>query len=83
MVTKRKKGTAIDVLAANVETEEFVHLPYFVRKSIKSERALEKLGRKIAEENGVNFIKATAEKVVLKYTMEDEEFFANAKEEIE
>lgn len=83
MVTKRKKGTAIDILAANLETEEFVHLPYFVRKKIKSEKALEKIARAYAEKNGVNFVKATAETVVLKYTMEDDEFFANAKEEVE
>ena len=83
MVTKRKKGTAINILSANVETEEFVRIPVFIRKCLKSQKAVDKIARTVAEENGVNFIKAEFEHVVCKYTMEDEEFFKNAKEEIE
>ena len=83
MVTKRKKGTAITVLCANVETEEFKRMPIFVRGCVKSNRTIEKIARATAEENGLNFIKANVEYVNLVYTMEDEDFYKNAKEEIE
>ena len=83
MVTKKKKGTAIDVLCANVESEVFEHLPIFERGKIKSPRKIEKIARAKAEEKGLKFIEASVEYVTLVYTMEDEEFYANAKEEIE
>ena len=83
MVTKRKKGTAITALCANVETEEFVRLPIFLRKTVKSPRVIEKLAREEAENEGLNFIKADVEYVTLVYTMEDEDFYANATEEVE
>lgn len=83
MVTKKKKGTAIDALCANVETEEFTHLSIFIRGNVKSAKKIEKIARAKAEESGLNFIKANVEHVTLVYTMEDEEFFANAKEGVE
>lgn len=83
MVTKRKKGTAITALCANVETEEFVRVPIFIRGTVKSPKKIEKTARAYAESNGLNFIKADVEYVTLVYTMEDEDFYANAKEEIE
>lgn len=83
MVTKRKKGTAITVLCANVETEEFVRVPIFIRGNVKALRKLEKIARECAENRGLNYIKADVEYVTLVYTMEDEDFYANAKEEIE
>lgn len=82
MVTKKKKGTAITALCANVETEEFKRIPIFIRGSIKSPRKIENLARANAEALGLNFIKADVEYVTLVYTMEDEEFFATAKEEV-
>lgn len=83
MVTKRKKGTAITALCANVETEEFVREPIFIRGNVKSPKKVEKIARAFAENRGLSFIKADVEYVTLKYTMEDEDFYANAKEEIE
>lgn len=83
MVTKHKKGTAITILAADIETEEFKRIPVFVRKTLKSDRSVEKIARAEAEKLGLNYIKADAEHVTIKYTMEDEDFYANAKEEIE
>lgn len=83
MVTKHKKGTAITILCANVETEEFSRLSVFVRKTLKSEKSVEKIARAEAEKAGFNYIKADAEHVTIKYTMEDDDFYANAKEEIE
>ena len=80
MVTKKKKGTAITALCANLETEEFSRVPIFVRATIKSPKKIEKICREHAEALGLNFIKADVEYVTLVYTMEDEEFFANAKE---
>lgn len=82
MVTKKKKGTAITALCANVETEEFIRIPVFVRGNVKSAKKIEKIATAKAEESGLNFIKADAEHVTLVYTMEDDEFFANAKEEV-
>ena len=83
MVTKKRKGTAINVLCANVETEEFVRVPMFIRGNVKSPKKVEKIARECAENRGLNFIKADVEYVTLVYTMEDEDFYANAKEEIE
>lgn len=83
MVTKRKKGTAITALCVNVENEEFVRVPIFIRKNVKSARTAEKIARAEVEKHGLNLIKVDYEHVVLVYTMEDEEFYANAKEEIE
>lgn len=83
MVTKRKKGTAIAALCANVGTEEFVRVPLFVRKHIKSQKTADKIAREEAEKLGLNFIKADMDYVTMKYTMEDDEFYENAKEEIE
>lgn len=82
MVTKKKKGTAITALCANLETEEFTRVPIFVRATIKSAKKIEKIAREKAEALSLNFIKADVEYVTLVYTMEDEEFFANAKEEV-
>lgn len=82
MVTKKKKGTAIDALCANIETEEFTHLSIFVRGNVKSAKKIEKIAREHAEESGLNFIKANVEYVTLVYTMEDEDFYANANEEV-
>lgn len=83
MVTKRKKATALTCLCANVETEEFERFNIFVRKNVKTQKTAEKIARSEAENRGLNFIKVDYESVTLKYTMEDEEFFANAKEEVE
>jgi len=83
MVTKKKKGTAITALCANVETEEFKRIPIFIRGSVKSKQKIKKIARAEAEKEGLNFIEAYVEYVNLIYTMEDEDFYANAKEEIE
>lgn len=82
MVTKKKKGTAITALCANLETEEFERVPIFIRATIKAPKKIEKIAREKAEALSLNFIKADVEYVTLVYTMEDEEFFANAKEEV-
>ena len=66
-----------------METEEFVRIPMFIRGNVKSPKKVEKIGRECAENRGLNFIKADVEYVTLVYTMEDEDFYANAKEEIE
>lgn len=84
MTTKHRKGTAITVLCVDTETEQVktISMP-LIRGNISSERKVEKLARAYAEEYGLAFVKASAEHVVIKYTMEDDVFFANAKEEIE
>ena len=58
MVTKKKKGTAITALCANLETEEFVRVPIFVRATVKSAKKVEKIAREHAEALSLNFIKA-------------------------
>ena len=83
MVTKRKKGTAITALCADIENEAFVHEPILIRGNVKSPKKVEKIARAYAEAHSLNFIKADVEYVTLVYTMEDEDFYANAKEEIE
>ena len=49
MVTKKKKGTAITALCANLETEEFRRVPIFVRATIKAPKKIEKIARENAE----------------------------------
>lgn len=83
MVTKRRKGTAITALCVNVETEEFKRVPIFIRGNVKSTRKIEKIARATAETEGLNFIKADVEYVTLVYTMEDEDFYNYATEEVE
>lgn len=82
MVTKKKKGTAITALCANLETEEFSRVPIFIRATIKAPKKIEKIAREHAEALGLNFIKADVEYVTLVYTMEDDEFFKYANEEV-
>ena len=83
MVTKKKNGTAITALCVNVETEEFKRIPIFLDFRMKSPKKIEKLARSEAEAEGLNYIKADVEYVKLVYTMEDEEFYKNAKVEVE
>ena len=83
MVTKKRKGTAITALCADVENEKFERVPIFIRGNVKSPKKVEKIARGYAEAHELNFIKADVEYVTLVYTMEDEDFYANAKEEIE
>ncbi len=83
MVTKRKKGTAITALCFNEETEEFKRVPIFIRGVVKSPKKIEKIARATVEADGLDFVKANVEYVQLVYTMEDEDFYEYAKEEIE
>ena len=82
MVTKKKNATSITAVCVNLDTQEFVHLPIIVVGNVKSERKIAKICKSEAQAKGLEFVKATTEKVVVQYSMEDEDFYANARKEI-
>lgn len=82
MVTKKKTATSITAVCVNLETQEFVHLPIIVVGTVRSERRITKICKHEAELKGLEFVKATTEMVKVQYSMEDEEFYANAKKEV-
>ena len=82
MVTKKKNATSITAVCVNLDTQEFVHLPIIVVGTLKSEKKIAKICKSEAEAKGLEFVKATTERVKVQYSMDDEFFYSNARKEI-
>lgn len=78
MVTKKKTATSITAVCVNLDTQEFVHIPIIVVGTVKSEKKIAKICKKEAELKGLEFVKATTEMIKVQYSMDDENFYANA-----